>query len=117
MKKIYHLGSCNTCQRIIKTLEPLEDVSLQEIKTHPLTEAQVDEMKRLAGSYGALFSKRAQMFRQMGLHEKQLTEADYKALILEHYTFLKRPVILVDDQIFIGNAQKVVRDAHQALHP
>jgi arsenate reductase-like glutaredoxin family protein len=116
MKKIYHLGSCSTCQRILKALEPLKGVTLQEIKTQPMTGAQVDEMKRLAGSYESLFSKRAQLFRQKGLHEKQLNEADYKALILEHYTFLKRPVILVDDQIFIGNAQKVVAAAQQALH-
>ncbi|RIV43977.1 arsenate reductase family protein [Flagellimonas pelagia] len=117
MKKIYHLGSCSTCQRILKELEPLDGVQLQEIKSEPMTAAQVDEMKALSGSYESLFSKRAMLFRQKGLHEKELSEKDYKELILEHYTFLKRPVILVDGQIFVGNSKKTAQEAKEALHP
>lgn len=117
MKKIYHLGTCSTCQRILKELEPLDGIQLQEIKTEPITEEQLDEMKALSGSFESLFSKRAMLFRQRGLHEKQLSESDYKALILEQYTFLKRPVILVDGQIFIGNSKKTVQAAKEALHP
>ncbi|MEX0362624.1 MAG: arsenate reductase family protein, partial [Allomuricauda sp.] len=86
MKKIYHLGSCSTCQRILKDLEPLDGVVLQEIKSEPMTAEQVEQMAQLAGSYEALFSRRAMLFRQRGLHEQNLTEKDYKNLILEHYT-------------------------------
>ena len=117
MKKIYHLGSCSTCQRILKELEPLDGVQLQEIKSEPITQDQLEQMEALSGSYESLFSKRAMLFRQRGLHEKQLTETDYKDLILEHYTFLKRPVILVEDQIFVGNSKKTVQAAKEALHP
>lgn len=117
MKKIYHLGSCSTCQRILKELEPLDGVRLQEIKSEPITQEQLEQMEALSGSYQSLFSKRAMLFRQRGLHEKQLSEADYKSLILEHYTFLKRPVILVDDHIFVGNSKKTVQAAKEALHP
>jgi arsenate reductase-like glutaredoxin family protein len=116
MKKIYHLSTCNTCQKIIKTLEPLDGFTLQDIKTEAITTEQLEEMQVLSGSFEALFSKRARLFREKGLHEKSLSEADFKALILEHYTFLKRPVILVDDQIFIGNAAKVVAAAKQKIH-
>ena len=115
--KIYHLGTCDTCQRIIKELQPLTGFALQDIKTEAITAAQIEEMKSLAGSYEALFSKRARLYRQKGLHEKELSETDYKNLILEQYTFLKRPVILVDDQIFIGNSKKVVAAAKAAIHP
>ncbi|WP_420320693.1 arsenate reductase family protein [Flagellimonas sp.] len=116
MKKIYHLGSCSTCQRILKELEPLDGVVLQEIKSESITSEQLEEMKKLAGSYEALFSKRAMLFRQRGLHEQQLSEDDFKNLILEHYTFLKRPVTIIDDQIFVGNSKKVVEAAKEALH-
>ncbi|MBO0321191.1 hypothetical protein J0X14_02705 [Muricauda sp. CAU 1633] len=117
MKKIYHLGSCSTCQRILKEFEPLDGVQLQEIKTEPMTSGQLEEMSSLAGGYEPLFSKRAMLYRQKGLQEKQLSENDYKELILEHYTFLKRPVVLVDGKIFIGNSKKVVEAAKEALHP
>ncbi|MEL7271115.1 MAG: ArsC/Spx/MgsR family protein [Bacteroidota bacterium] len=116
MKKIYHLGTCSTCQRILKELAPLDDVVLQDIKTEPITPEQLDEMKSLAGSFENLFSRRAMLFRQRGLHEKELSENDYRDLILEQYTFLKRPVILFENEIFIGNSKKVVAAAQAALH-
>ena len=111
MKKIYHLGTCSTCIRIIKALNPGEDVVLQDIKTEALTNDQVNQLAALAGSYEALFSRRAMKYRSMGLHEQELTEEDYKAYILQEYTFLKRPVVVVDDQIFIGNSKKTVAEA------
>ena len=116
MKKIYHLGSCSTCKRILNELEPLDDVELQEIKSEAITPEQLEQMADLSGSYESLFSRRAILFRQRGLHEKELSENDYKDLILEHYTFLKRPVTLVDDQIFVGNSKKTVEAAKEALH-
>lgn len=114
-KKIYHLATCSTCVRIIKALAPGPDVELQDIKSQAMTAAQVDEMKALAGSYEALFSRKAQKYKSMGLANQTLTEADYRRLILEEYTFLKRPVMLIGDAIFVGNAAKTVEAAQKAL--
>jgi len=116
MKKIYHLGTCTTCQRIIKELEISDDVVLQDIKPEPITPAQLDEMKALSGSYESLFSRRAMLYKERNLKEKKLGENDYRDFILEHYTFLSRPVTIVDDQIFIGNSPKAVAAAKTALH-
>jgi len=116
MKKIYHLGNCDTCQKILKEVgAEKKKVQLQEIKTEPITEHQLDQMKELAGSYEALFSRRAIKYRSMGLHEQTLTEKDYRRLILEEYTFLKRPVAIVGKQIFIGNTKAVVEALKNAL--
>ena len=116
MKKIYHLSTCSTCQRIIKELQTLNDFKLQDIKSEPITQSQLEQMYSLSNSYEALFSKRAILYRERNLKEENLTEEDFKALILEQYTFLKRPVIIVDDQIFIGNSKKVVEAAKKAIH-
>lgn len=116
-KKIYHLSTCDTCKRIFKELQPLDDVVLQDIKTEAITPAQLEEMKLLSGSYESLFSKRARMYKERDLGNKNLLEVDFKVLILEHYTFLKRPVILIDDQIFIGNGKKEIAAAKEVLHP
>ena len=116
MKKIYHLSTCSTCQRILKELQPLEGFTLQDIKTEPITPAQLQEMRELTDNYLSLFSKRAMLFRQRGLHEQTLGEEDYKNLILEHYTFLKRPVILFGESIFIGNSKKTTATAKEAIH-
>jgi arsenate reductase len=116
MKKIYHLSTCSTCQRILKELQPLQGFTLQDIKTEPITPEQLEEMRGLTNSYLSLFSKRAMLFRQRGLHEQTLEEEDYKNLILEQYTFLKRPVILFEESIFIGNSKKTTATAKEAIH-
>ncbi len=115
MSKFYYLSSCSTCARIIKELGFGPEVQMQDIKTEPITTEQIEEMHRLAGSYEALFSRRAMKYRAMGLHEKELGEEDYKSLILEEYTFLKRPVLVLGDEIFVGNTKKVVAAAKEAL--
>ena len=115
MLKIYHLANCTTCQRILKELQPGPEVSLQDIKTEAITEEQIEEMKELSGSYESLFSRRAMKYRSMGLNEMKLTEADYKRYILEEYTFLKRPVMIFEDEIFVGNTKKVVAAAKVKL--
>jgi len=111
VKKIYHLSTCSTCQRILKEINPSDEVTLQDIKNEAITESQLEEMKEMQGSYEALFSKRAQEYRKRGLHEQTLQEEDYKALILEQYTFLKRPVMINGSEIFVGNSKKVVAAA------
>lgn len=93
----------------------LEGVQLQDIKHEPITEKQVDEMIALAGSAEALFSKRARKYKELGLKDKTLNGGDIRALILEEYTFLKRPVLIHDGTIFIGNSPKVVAAAAAAL--
>lgn len=115
MHKIYHLGNCTTCQRILAELAPGPEVVLQEIKSEPITEEQLDQMQSLSGSYESLFSRRAMKYRGMGLHEQTLTEEDYRKYILEEYTFLKRPVMIFDDSIFIGNTKKTVAAAKAKL--
>ena len=60
MKKMYHLGNCTTCQAIIKeTNIDKKGFAMQDISTEKITPAQLDEMKKMAGSYEALFSRRA----------------------------------------------------------
>lgn len=116
MKKIYHLGNCTTCHAIIKeTGIDKKGFDMQEIKTEKITASQLDEMKEMAGSYEALFSRRAIKYKEMGLKDKVLTEKDYRKLILDEYTFLKRPVVIISNKIFIGSEKKNVKALKQAL--
>lgn len=116
MKKIYYLSSCSTCARIMGDLHiKSKGFELQDIKTDKITPAQLDEMKKLAGSYEALFSRIAMKYRQLGLNTKALTEKDYRNYILEEYTFLKRPVIIVGNRIFIGSAKNNIEEARKAI--
>jgi arsenate reductase len=117
MNKLYHLSSCTTCQRIVKeTGVAGKGFKLQDIKTEPITPAQLDELKEKAGSYEALFSRRALKYKELGLKEKQLTEADYRRLILEEYTFLKRPVVVAGKRLFVGSEKSTVVALKALIH-
>lgn len=116
MKKIYHLGNCTTCQAIIKdTAIDKKGFEMQDIKFEKITAAQLDEMKKMAGSYEALFSRRAMKYKELGLKDKNLSEKDYRQYILDEYTFLKRPVVMMDDRIFIGSEKKTVEALKKAV--
>ena len=116
MKKVYYLKTCNTCLRILKELNLPSGFVLQDIKNEEITVKQLEEMKQLAGSFEALFSKRAKLYKEMDLKNQDLKEADYKQYLLEHYTFLSRPVIVYNNHIFIGNSKKTILLAKEAIH-
>ena len=107
MKKAYYLSSCSTCDRIIKEVKD-HHFQLQDIKFDAITEEQIDQMYQFTESYEALFSKSARKYKSMGLKDQNLKEEDFKNLILEEYTFLKRPVFIVGHEIFVGNSKNTI---------
>jgi arsenate reductase len=116
MKKIYYLSTCDTCKRIISDLGLKEKgFVFQDIKTEKITSEQLEEIKNLAGSYEALFSRVARKYKELGLSKQNLSETDYKNYILEEYTFLKRPVICIENKVFVGNTKSVVEAVKQVL--
>jgi arsenate reductase len=86
-----------------------------DIKAEGISAEDLDAMKAHAGSYEALFSRRAMKFRSMGLADKTLSEQDYRKLILEEYTFLKRPVFLTDEGVTAGSAKAEVARARDLI--
>ena len=115
MKKIYSLKTCNSCQRILKALDLPVDFELQDIKEANISAEDLDTIKALTGSYEALFSKRARLYKEMGLKNEILQESDYRNYILNHYTFLKRPILIFKDKVFVGNSSKTTAAAKLAL--
>ena len=113
--KIYYLASCDTCRKIIKSLPNTDKLEFHDIRQNPITVAELEEMHSLSRSYEALFSKKAQLYKSMDLKNKALTETDFKKYILEHYTFLSRPVFIIEGKIYIGNGQKNIIEVVKVL--
>lgn len=114
MHKIYTLSTCDTSRRIVKPL-PLKSFVVKDIKKENISVDELEEMKSMAGSYENLFSRRSRSYISLGLKDKQLNEEDYKNYIISDYTFLKRPVIIVDNEIFVGNQKKNVEALYEKL--
>jgi len=113
-KVVYYLSTCDTCKKIMGQLD-LEDFDKIDIKNNPLTEPQLLELYVITESYEELFNKRAKKFREEGLNQQELTENDYKKLLLDEYTFLKRPVFLINGELHVGNAKKTVANLVEKL--
>ena len=110
------MANCTTSQAIIKeTRIDNKGFAMQDIKFEKITPAQLEEMKKMAGSYEALFSRRALKYKELGLKDKQLKENDYRDYILNEYTFLKRPVVIINDKIFVGSEKKTVEALRNAV--
>lgn len=115
MKKIYHLKTCTTCKRFLDKLQIPPGVVLQDVKSQPITASELDKLKALSGSYESLFSRKSKLYTEMGLKNAGLTEADYRHYILDHYTFLKRPVCVIDQHIFIGPSEENLMAVRQLI--
>lgn len=102
MKRIYYLSSCDTCRRMMKEFNALDEFELIDIKSNNIDAKNLDFLKEKVGSYEALFSKRAIKYKTLGLKDKNLTDGDLRQLILDEYTFLKRPVLIDGDKVFVG---------------
>ena len=115
MYTFYYINTCDTSLKILKKL-PFKKFELIDIKVHPLTVDQLQQLKTLSGSYKVLFSKRAKKYTEMGLKDVNLSESDYRRLILDEYTFLKRPVVVADNEIFIGSDKKTLEKLYQKFN-
>jgi arsenate reductase (glutaredoxin) len=108
MKKIYTLSSCNSCVDMLKEAKPTKDVEIIDIKKDGISAVDLDYAAEQIGSYEALFSRKAMKYRSMGLADKKLKEKDYRKLILEEYTFLLRPLTLINGNVTIGKTKEAV---------
>jgi arsenate reductase len=110
------MEKCTTSQAIIKeTGITKNDFEMQDIKFNKITPVQLDQMKKMAGSYETLFSRRALKYKEWKLKDKKLSENDYRRYILDEYTFQKRPVVIINDKIFIGSEKKNVNALKKEL--
>lgn len=115
MKVFFYLKTCDTCKRIINELNLSSDIELVDIKVNPLNKQQLQTIRSFSISFKDLFNKRAQLYKHRNLNTKILSESDYEKLILEHYTFLKRPVLLYDNKLFVGNSKNTIEQIKKFL--
>lgn len=112
MQKVFYLKTCGTCTKILKQFD-LSDWELREIKSEPITKEELTQMFAKTQSYEALFSRRSTQIKARNIDVKSLKEDDFKNLIFDHYSFLKRPVFLTDKEIFVGNEKKNLENLEQ----
>lgn len=114
-RKVYYLSTCDTCRRIMKEVGVDDSFEQQDIKFNPVTAEQAEQFYKYTRSYEALINKRARKLKAALEQHPVKEDADYKELLLMDYTFLKRPIFEIDNQLFVGNAAKTVEAIKEAL--
>jgi arsenate reductase (glutaredoxin) len=104
----YGLPNCSTCQKALRRLEyhNILDAKLRNIKEEPLTRQEIEKLAKMLGSAENLFSRRSVKYRELGLRDKTLSEDEMLDLMTEEYTFLKRPVLVINDEAVAGFFEK-----------
>lgn len=106
---IFYLSTCDTCRRIIKLINDLDQFQLVDIKKHHIKKEELRELKSISQlSYEELFNKRARKFKEIKGSHDIITEEMYMDLITGEYTFLKRPIVVYNNQVFVGNSKNVI---------
>ena len=104
----YWLPNCTTCQKARKRLERhrVPITTLRDIKEEPLERQEIEKLAKMLGGAGELFSRRAVKYREMKLNERELSEAEMIDLMTGDYTFLKRPILIINGKATAGYFEK-----------
>lgn len=108
MKKIFYLSTCDTCRRILKGLRQDDTITLQDIKREHISPAELDKAADVMGSYTDLLNRRSRVYQSEGLKDQDLDEQEIRSWILKEYSMLKRPLAIIEEKVYAGNAKKTV---------
>lgn len=101
---VYWMPTCSTCKKAVDYLNEkgVEIASFRDMKSEPLSKAEVKKLVGFIGGAEALFSKRAIKYRTMKLSGRTLSDDEMIELMTGEYTFIKRPVIVSDGRAVAG---------------
>jgi arsenate reductase len=105
---MYWLPHCTTCQKAVQYLEKKGHsvATFRDLKGDPLDRKEVERLAKLVGGADELFSRRARKYRSMNLSERELSSDEMIQLMIDDYTFIKRPVLLCDKRALSGFSTK-----------
>jgi len=106
--EFYGLPNCTTCQKALRRLDyhRVSDIKKRNIKEEPLAREEVERLAKLLGGAANLFSRRSNKFRELGLKDKTLSAGEMLDLMCGEYTFLKRPILVIDNKAVAGFFEK-----------
>ena len=110
-----YLSTCSTCVRIIKSLGIEEASFLQNVKEQMITVEQLAFLYDYTNSYEQLINKRGRVYAQMKRQGVLFSEEVYKALLQKEYSCLKRPILIWNNSVFLGNSKATVLEMKTAL--
>ena len=110
-----YLSTCSTCVRIIKSLGIEDAPFLQNVKEAMVTPEQLQFLYNHTNNYEQFINKRGRVYAQLKREGAVFSEAVYKALLEKEYSCLKRPILIWNNNVFLGNSKATVAAMKTAL--
>ena len=110
-----YLSTCSTCVRIIKSLGIEDAPFLQNVKEAMVTPEQLRFLYNHTNNYEQLINKRGRIYAQLKREGTVFSEAVYKTLLEKEYSCLKRPILIWNNNVFLGNSNATVAAMKTAL--
>ena len=111
----FYLSTCSTCVRIIKSLGIEDAPFLQNVKEAMVTPEQLRFLYNHTNNYEQLINKRGRIYAQLKREGTVFSEAVYKTLLEKEYSCLKRPILIWNNKVFLGNSKATVAAMKTAL--
>ncbi len=102
MLKIYGIKNCDSVRKAIKFLKS-HDISYEfvDFRETPVGDTEVNEWLQY-GDIKTLFNTRGTTYRTLKLKELNLNDNNKKTWLSKENMLIKRPVIVLDNQIIVG---------------
>lgn len=100
---VYHLKTCDTCKKAIKSLQASgHQLELVDVRADRMQHETLFSIVNTVG-YDALLNKASTTWRALPDHAKMdMTPEKAIELMRDHPTLIKRPVIISGDRITVG---------------
>ncbi|GMA49453.1 arsenate reductase [Alicyclobacillus contaminans] len=102
--EFYGYRKCSTCRNAHKYLaDHGVDVAFQDFVVQPPSREQLQSwVDKLGQGIGPFVNTKGTRYRELGLKDKQLSDAEWMELLTMDGKLLKRPVLVLDDRVIVG---------------
>ena len=92
---IYQKPTCTTCRQVFTALKE-SGVEMESVNYYvePLTQAKLKELvKKMGIKASELFRKKEEIYKELKLNEKEVSDDEAIALMVKHPDLLQRPIV------------------------
>ena len=99
----------------MKAADLSDDFQLHDLKKIPIEKVDLDFLATKVDSLKDLVNKRSRRIKELQVDIENLSDVQLLKYFQTEYTFIKRPIFIIGDQVFIGNAKKTVEELFQYM--
>lgn len=116
---IYQKPTCSTCKEVFQILKEANvDVESVDYFTDPIPKAKLRELIQKIGlPVEELIRKKDQLFKDLRLGEKQLSEGQWLDLLAIYPDLLQRPIVEKGDKAIVARPARKIKEFLDSFAP